>query len=168
MASNMDILGFSDLLCGGLRGQINQSSAKLPILQRQGNEQVLTLEHIRDKNGNTHHPTTENDIKRGHVVRQCLSLNCFFCQKYLKQDGTTNYVLMTFRCKFCKMPICKLDHSGNGRDMSCLTEHSCSNDPDIRCHRTKRDFTKFPKHKQLKMVPASSEEDDDDLPPAAQ
>jgi len=52
--------------------------------------------------------------------------------------------------------------------MSCLAEHSCSNNPDIGCGGTKRDFTKFPKHKQLKMVPASSEEDDDDLPPAAQ
>jgi len=60
------------------------------------------------------------------------------------------------------MPICKLDCSGNGRDMSCLAEHSCSNYPDIGCCGTKRDFTKFPKHR-----PASSEEDNDELPPAA-
>jgi len=47
----MDILDFSYLLCGGLRQQINQRSAKLPILQRQGNDQALPLEHRRDKNG---------------------------------------------------------------------------------------------------------------------
>jgi len=57
----MNVLDFSDPLCGKLRQQQQCRSARLTILQRHGHDVAIMLEGITDKNGNTHHETTEKD-----------------------------------------------------------------------------------------------------------
>ena len=66
--------------------------------------------------------------------------NCFICRKYKKSNDTINYVLTTWCCSVCKMPLCKEPRKDIdlGRMHDCLEEHMCASDAFLRCENYRK------------------------------
>ena len=126
----IEIKGFSDLLCAGLRLRERRSSP-----MNAGRDVDKALERITDKNGFMTREPTRVQKDRGRTVGASIQRNCLVCRKYLLPSGETNYQQTQFQCVTCKAPICKKDRSNSniGRHLSCLKEHIRSEERAIGC-----------------------------------
>jgi hypothetical protein len=90
---------------------------------------------FRNKDGNSSRDPTVRQMQNGRSTGNTVPLNCFFCRKYLKENGKTAYNTTSFCCRKCNMPLCKLDRSGQeGRTSSCCDEHLCSDESPVWCN----------------------------------
>jgi hypothetical protein len=151
---DVDVLEFSDLICKKLVVRSRRQNEKLAALTGTTVENTAILERISDKDGNCRFIMTDKQARRGRNVGKSLHLNCYICRKYLTPFGDTEYVQTTFRCIDCKMPLCKKDRSNPtiGRDQSCVDEHMNSKCQTVGCYGSDRQYSNFPKEKQVQLV----------------
>ena len=67
----------------------------------------------------------------GIAVNQC----CHVCRKFLKRNGSVNYVQTCFYSSICKMPLCRENRIDlvAGRTMTFLKEHINSDETRFYC-----------------------------------
>ena len=136
----IQIRKFSDMLCSGLESRVRkQLVARTKFcfsrLNRRKDNSHCELERIRGADGSTTRPATEKQKQKGRKVGTSVNSNCFICRKYKKSNDTINYVLTTWCCSVCKMPLCKEPRKNVelGRMQDCLEEHVCAKEAFLRC-----------------------------------
>ena len=145
----MDIIQFADEISLNLRPRTVKKAPTLAAALHTLKGQELRLERITNEFGETCRPPTDRQMRRGRATGNSITAHCFICRKYMKKQGTTNYVQTAFRCLDCKMPLCKADRTTEKRPMSCYYEHKCSEDSEIGCTDVSSRKRIFPKDKQL-------------------
>jgi hypothetical protein len=106
-------------------------------------------ERITNEHGEMHKKVTPKQRSKGLAQGCAITKSCFVCRKYLKKDGETNYVHTSFRCRICKMPLCKLERMngpvGYDRKENCMEEHaSCDRKFVYSCNGMWEDHLTFP------------------------
>jgi hypothetical protein len=152
--SDIDVLEFSDMICKSLISWTKRQNKRLATISGSDMENTGILERICDKLGDTRFKVTDKQSRRGRNVGKSFHLNCFICRKYLTEDGEVWYVQTNFRCSQCLMPLCKKDRSTPdiGRNLSCVDEHITSKCKLVGCFASHRQYTTFPKDKQVQLV----------------
>jgi len=157
----LKIRKFSDLICGYLN-KIDLRSRQSPRTARTRRTGMLVeddpFERITGRDGSVTRPPTAKQLLQGRAVGSSVTNNCYICRRYVKADGSTNYVATQWRCKECGMPICKLSRidQPRGRDLLCIDEHRDTNHRDLQCLPTNRNYSSFPLALQINLHPRRS------------
>lgn len=118
------------------------------------------LERIRDDDGNKTYAATEKQQSReGRAVGKGKAQNCFVCRMFLKEDGSVLYKSTTWRCKYCHMPLCKVDRTTADprRLFSCADYHLLSDVSELVCKKAVDGVSyKMPRSIQQAWQPFSS------------
>ena len=147
----LDILQFSDVLCKNLRKRPNRQERRL--VQRRNIVDGNGLERIADDDGNLRYTITTTQQERGRNVGKSLQQTCYICRKYLDKEGNIVYRQTNFRCKYCRMPLCK---RGREREQTCAEEHYSSDNLELGCFGNNCSFKAFPKEMQVQFTFRSS------------
>ena len=151
---------FSDLICGYLNNIERRNITPRRIQGRpSGNPNDDLLERIEDCQGNTTRPQAPSQAKKGRATGNAIVRNCFICRKYLNEGRKTNYQQTQWRCKSCKMPLCKADRvedQPTGRELSCVDEHFDSEEPQLMCIGVEKMWGSFPRALQVSLHPRRS------------
>jgi hypothetical protein len=119
-----------------------QRSSRTSVVGAERDNELLI--RFWNKDGNSSRDPTVRQIQNGRTTGNTVTLNCFLCRKYLKENGKTAYNTASFCCRKCNMPLCKLDRSGQeGRTSSCCAEHLCSHQfGAMICSNQRKNFRK--------------------------
>jgi len=129
-----------------------------PPAQLQNRRDPPLLQRVRNEEGLLNLPTTKKQRDKHKTVGNAVILNCYICRKYLKKDGSTDYRTTQFWFAKCRMPLCNKDRrgEGGGRPMSCVQEHTCTDDEDLACNDICTPNKKFPRALQVSLWPRRS------------
>ena len=141
----IQIRKFSDMLCSTLESRVRKqlvARTKFCVSRLNVTKENThcELERIRGVDGSTTRPPTEKQLEKGRKVGTSVNSNCFICRKYKKSNDTINYVLTTWCCSVCKMPLCKEPRKNVelGRIHNCLEEHMCAKEAFLRCENYRK------------------------------
>ena len=147
------LIQFTDYICGGMREWQYKR-------QRRNPQRRVNLVRIRNEDtGDTNlEPTAWQVQKKNLKVGNPITLQCYVCRKYLKENGSTTYRATSWWCKECHMPLCELDRTGKdgGREMSCQDEHCCTEEVAFGCNHMHPKAMAVPKELQISLWPRRS------------
>jgi len=155
---SIKIRKFSDLICGYLLNvEVRVRASPRAVRGRStGLLEDDALERIQAGDGSFTRALTVKQIAAGRSVGSSCVQNCWICRKYLTAGGNTSYKQTQWRCKECKMPLCKASRTGKaGRTLSCLQEHMESVHSDLQCGAV-RTCASFPEALQVYLHPRRS------------
>lgn len=149
VVDSIRLLRFSDILCGDLRlWQYKQTHRRVEL--------PVTLERARNKEGRTNYePTKWQQEERNNSVGNTVAPKCFICRSYLDKDGKSVSHPTSFWCQECHMPLCKVSRVGQdgGREMTCVDEHRCAQNPILGCNAMIPPKSQVPKQVQRCLWP---------------
>jgi hypothetical protein len=158
---DMEIRKFSDKICKKLADRTRQRpfqyQAATAALGDEDNEGPL--ERIASTAGNIHREPTNKQIDMGRKVGAARQQSCFICRKYLSSTDETVIRSTPWRCRHCKMPLCKRARKGDphSRTMDCVEEHQLSTDRDFGCFQGTRMTNRMvPVEKRVNLHPRKS------------
>ena len=161
MADDLEIRKFSDKICKKLGDRTRQRAFQhQAAAARRGDEDNEgPLERIANISGDTCREPTNKQKDKGRHVGAARQQSCFICRKYLAASGDTVFRSTPWRCRHCKMPLCKRTRRGDpaGRTLDCIEEHQFSTDRDFGCFQGTHMMNKMvPLEKRVNLHPRKS------------
>jgi hypothetical protein len=162
IVDRMQVLKYSDLICGSLR-QWPRSRNRMSFAVR--NNISESLVRIKDKDGNTTRQATHKQQQSGRNIGSSIVRWCYICRGFLDPNGEPVQYQTQWWCVDCHMPICCSDRKAdmkygpNGRDpqQSCLEiHHTATEQSPFGCKGQHAAKQAFPKQWMINLHPRRS------------
>jgi hypothetical protein len=160
-ADDMEIRKFLDKICKTLGDRTRQRAFQhqAASAKRGDEDNEGPLERIASISGVTYREPTNKQKDSGRNVGAARAQSCYICRKYLSDSGETVFRSTTWRCRHCKMPLCKRTRRGDPakRTLDCVEEHELSTDRDFGCFQGTHMMNKMvPIEKRVNLHPRKS------------